>query len=167
MSQIVRSWKVLKIFTNYKAATREVCRVDYLTLQHIHPHKLFEFDKWEKTLCVRNTFHVAEERLKPYVDKISRCGRYKELMQEEYDQIIDTKLEDQITNRVAKLVELGFNQMGEICKAAYVYQLQSRRMLFFCLGMDHGLKTLYVTPQFKHREHYQGLHYLTLEEAMS
>lgn len=162
----MRPWKVLNSFANnYRTVTKEVCRVDYLTLQHIHPVKLSEFDVWEKTLRVHNTFHVAEERLKPYIGQRSRCGKYEELTLSEYTQIIQTKLEDQVSNRSANLVELGFNQSGEICKAAYVYKLQSMRFLFFCLGMDHGLKTLYVTPHFKHRNHYQGMKYLTLEEA--
>ena len=160
----MRPWKVLKSFANYKVVTREVSRVDYRTLQHIHPVKLTEFDEWEKGLKVHNTFHVVEERLKPYVGQRSRC-EYEELTQAEYDQILQSKLDDKVINRMANLVELGFNPSREICKAAYVYQLQSKRFLFFCLGMDHGLKTLYVTPHFKHRNHYQGSNYLTLEEA--
>jgi hypothetical protein len=30
------------------------------------------------------------------------------------------------------------------------------RYLFFCLGMDGGLKTAYITPGFKHRNNYSG-----------
>jgi hypothetical protein len=123
------------------------------------------FDNWESQLKLRNTFHFAEERLKPYVGQLSRDHSYVELTQPEYDEILQTQLEMHVISRCAQLVELGFNDNHRICKAAYVYQLASRRFLFFCVGMDNGLKTIYVTPQFKHRTQYQGLRYLTLDEA--
>jgi hypothetical protein len=160
-------WKVLTSFHDYKIATREVCRIDFQNLPHIHPDKFKLFDQWEKNLKLRQTRHFFDERLRQYVNKPSRNGRYIELTSNEYTEILTTNLEHEIISRNASLVELGFNGQGQICKAAYVYQLKSLRFLFFCVGMDYGLKTAYVTPKFKYRSQYQGMRYLTLEEAMA
>ena len=89
-----------------------------------------------------------------------------EITPEEFDYINTVSLETFVHNWEAKLVELGFNKYNEICKAAYVLQLPSSRFLFFCVGMDNGLKTLYITPKFKHRDSYHGCSYLNMEEAM-
>ena len=162
-----RPWKVLQNFVPYREATREVCRLDYHTLQRLPPYKFTAFTDWEKTLRLHQTYHVVEERLKPYVNKRSRDGQYVEITPEEYEWLCTQNLETAIHDWSAQLVELGFNCRSEICKAAYTLQLVSGRYLFFCLGMDYGLKTMYVTPEFKHRPAYQGSVYLTLSEALA
>lgn len=159
-----KPWKVLQTFTRYKEVTHEVTRIDYQTLMHIHPDKLALFSEWEKNFKIRDTRH-ALERMKVYINKPSRLGNYVELFQNEYDWICQSPLDYYVQNWESQLVELGFNTDKEICKAAYVYRMFSGRFLFFCVGMDYGLKTIYVTPEFKHRENYQGSKYLTIEEA--
>ena len=160
-----RPWSVLRSFANYNHVTREVCRVDYHILRKMHPHKFIHLNEWEKQLKIRNTRHVKEERLRPYVNRISRDGKYIEVTRDEYEWILAAPLDDYIRNWTAQLVELGFNADRQICKAAYVVRMPSSRVLFFCLGMDFGLKTLYVTPQFKSRAAYRGAVYLSEEEA--
>ena len=162
------SWTVVDFIENknasYQTKTKEIYRIDYKTLTLIHPHKFVKFNQWEHSLKIQKTHHVIEERLKLYVNK--PINDTVEITPEEYEFLNATPLETFVHNWDAKLVELGFNIFGEICKAAYTMYLPSGRVLFFCVGMDHGLKTLYVTPQFKHRDSYRGCHYLSAEEAI-
>jgi hypothetical protein len=166
ISSNITPWKVLTSFRDYKTTTREVCRIDFQTLHRIHLDKFKLFNQWEKTMKLRQTRHFFDDRLRQYVNKPSRNGRYIELTSDEYTDILTTNLEHEITSRNAMLVELGFNEQGQICKASYVYKLKSLRFLFFCVGMDYGLKTAYVTPTFKYRSQYKGMRYLTAEQAM-
>ncbi len=161
-------WHIVKLNGKddkfYKIKTQEMYRINYQTLKLIDSYKFIEFNKWEEKLSIHKTHHVIEDRLKPYVNK--PVGKTVEITPEEYKFISTTKLEKFVHNREAKLVELGFNKFGEICKAAFTMYLPSGRVLFFCVGMDNGLKTLYVTPTFKHRDSYQGCQYLSVEESI-
>ena len=172
VTQPSRFLKNGKLSPSYKVQTQEVYRIDYQTLQHIAPLKFVEFNKWEQKLLINKTFHATEERLKPYVNlpiiimNESKSATDVEITPEEFDFINKVSLDSFVHNWEAKLVELGFNKFNEICKAAYVLHLPSSRVLFFCVGMDNGLKTLYVTSKFKHRDTYCGSNYITAEKAM-
>ena len=217
-NQKICPWRITQVlrkdmlYPSYKVRTHEIYRIDYRTLQGIHPTKFVNFNRWEKNLVIRKTHHATEERLKPYVNKLVHhqemkscdhnsgdghdnlkqkmevCSdniignheqsnvdvssedaihwRHVEVTPEEFDFINTVSLETFIHNWEAKLVEIGFNKYGEICKAAYVLHLPSKRVLFFCVGMDNGLKTLYVTPEFKHRDSYHGSIYIDANHAM-
>lgn len=163
-----KSWKVLSNITKeiYKKVTQEVCRVDHFTLSQMPLIKFAELNDWEKKMQLHSTRHFFEERLKPYLNKWSRNRQYIELYPTEINEILSTDLKQKILERQAILVELGFNTTHEICKVAYVYPLVTRRYLFFCIGMDSGIKTAYVTPMYKFRPSYQGMRYLSVEEAL-
>jgi hypothetical protein len=171
---IQKPWKILTRVgkdmrlpqDTYKHVTREVCRIDHRILSQMPLAKFSELNEWEKTMQLHSTRHLFEERLKPYLNKPSRNGQYMELYQSELDEILVTDFKQRILERRAILVELGFNMENEICKAAYVYPLSSQRFLFLCIGMDCGIKTAYVTPVYKFRPSYQGMRYLTTEEAI-
>jgi hypothetical protein len=53
-------------------------------------------------------------------------------------------------------VEVGFNEFYEICKIGLVFKLPTSRYLFLCIGMDLGLKTFYITHNFKDRQFYKS-----------
>ena len=164
----LKPWKVLTQFAKetYNQVTREVCRVDHFTLSQVPFGKFAELNEWEKNMQLHSTRHFFEERLKPYLNKWSRNRMYIELYPTELEEILSTDFKQKILERRAILVELGFNRTLEICKAAYVYPLATRRYLFFCIGMDSGIKTAYVTPMYKFRPNYQGMRYLSVEEAL-
>jgi hypothetical protein len=164
-----------ELSATYKAQTHEIHRIDYKTLQNVIPLKFVEFNKWEQRLVINKTHHATEDRLKLYVNKPVMSCRVNgdadtktdvEITSEEFEFINNVSLETFVHKWEAKLVELGFNKFNEICKAAYVLHLPSGRFLFFCVGMDNGLKTLYVTSKFKHRDSYRGGNYISAEEAM-
>lgn len=163
-----RPWKILSHITDetYKQVTREVFRADHRTLSLMPVDKFTELNEWEKNMQLHSTRHFFEERLKPYLNRWSRNGKYIELYPAELVEILSTDLKQKILDRQAILVELGFNETHEICKAAYVFPLTTRRFLFFCIGMDSGIKTAYITPMYKFRANYQGMRYLTVEEAL-
>lgn len=161
----LRPWSILARFHPYKEVTREVARVDHRTLQGVPHEKLYELRKWEKTITLRKTHHLVEQRLKPYVNKVSRSKAYVEVTPEEYAWVQQARFEPPICDGTAQLVEVGFNSDRRVCKAGYVLKMPSGRHLFLCVGMDGGIKTLYVTPHFKDRAHYNGCKYLSIEEA--
>jgi len=113
--------------------------------------------------CKRNLFpHLTmtkhlNERLDQYVNRPTRNGKSVELFPEEREQLrtLTTWLPKTPDGHL-NITELGFNEDGEICKIALTTYLRSRRVLFMCLGMNAGIKTIYVTDKFKHRITYGG-----------
>jgi len=144
----------------YRRATAEVFRIDAAVLRQIgDPAKLSALAQWQQTIHVRFTEH-AQRRCREY-----GWGNDPELTPSEEQEV--KALDAALHSRRVTLVELGFNAATEICKAAYVLRLASQRHLFFCLGMDGGLKTFYVTQAYKHRPQYRGCRYLTAAEAQA
>lgn len=117
---------------------------------------------------VHSTRHLLEHRLKFYLFRRSRNGAYIELYPEEYAWLMDLprhlgRREVLVESGVA---ELGLNYLRQVCKVSLVVPLHTvageiyrerrgDRYLFVCLGMDGGIKTLYVTNGFKERTTYK------------
>jgi len=102
----------------------------------------------------RWTQHL-QDRVKGYVNRPSRDGTYTELFEKEYEFL--QNIQDWKARAPWRLVQLGFNQEQEVCKIGLVTVFPpcvSTRWLFLCLGADMGIKTLYVTPTYKHRAAY-------------
>ena len=150
----------------YQIDTQECSRINYDTLQ--------SWDKFQQTMDVQYHFAAAvdrffcrlvpklritrhlQDRLRGYVNCLSRCGTYFELLPQEYDYL--QNLRQTLLSQKLYLVQVGFNCRLEICKLAWVTQFPenvSGRWLFLCVGTDGGIKTLYVTPEYKHRKKYQ------------
>jgi hypothetical protein len=150
----------------YQQDTQECSRINYQTLQDwdyfvrdqdTKCHFGHAIDTFFPRLVpkLRITRHL-QERLRGYVDCLSKNGDYYELLPTEYEYL--QNLRDRIAEQNLYLVQIGFNQRSEICKIAWVTQFPayvSNRWLFLCVGTDGGVKTLYVTPEYKHRKRYQ------------
>lgn len=94
------------------------------------------------------------DNVKRYLGKRSRCATYVELLEEEVSAVTDFRAT--MSGVEQRLVEVGFNEKGEACKAAYVCTLPATgRVLFTALGADGGVKTWYITPKFKDRKSYR------------
>lgn len=120
---------------------------------------------------LRITKHLLE-RAKQYEGAPSRCGTYVELHGDE------RKLIEELTQTVKpsskyKIVELGLNEDGNVCKIALLLPFDqwlhngTERKLFLLIGCDGGLKTFYAVPNFKHRKQYrmdEGIEPLSLEK---
>lgn len=101
---------------------------------------------------LRLTNHL-QNRLHSYIDKPSRCGKYTELYPIEFNSIVN--INKWFDASAALIVEVGWNQWRDICKVGFVVQLTATgRYLFLCVGADRGIKTMYVTPDYKHRTSY-------------
>jgi len=142
----------------YHSCTHETYRVNYQTLDRLR----FTLPIIHNTVhnflsqgSIRMTKHVSD-RLKQYIGAISRCGTYTELYQDEWLHLqkITSWFPDLVKTRQYKLVQVGWNSSGEICKLGLVMPLFNR-CLFMCIGADYGIKTLYVTPSFKNRSKYR------------
>lgn len=122
---------------------------------------------------LRITKHLLE-RAQQYENARSRCGRYVELLPEEH--AIIERLTDALTSSSDyKIVEIGLNGRGNICKIALLLpfdqwlQNGTQRKLFLLIGCDGGLKTFYAVPDFKYRRQYQmdeGIKALSLEQLV-
>lgn len=97
-----------------------------------------------------------KKRLKQYVGAMSRTGDYIEMYPEEYDFIMDKNETFPQYWFDTHLVEIGFNKFGHVCKVASVTVLPTERYLFTCFGVDGGIKTAYVTPEYKKRASYNS-----------
>ena len=100
------------------------------------------------------------QRLEDYLNKPSRCGTYTELYLSEYNLL--KNLPDFFSRLNPSIVQLGLNSHYQVCKIGIVINLQSQpvianksRYLFCCIGSDLGLKTFYITPQYKYRTQYR------------
>jgi len=134
-------------------------------------HRLLDFiGSWtvettatEPIAPMRVTRHL-ERRLGEYVGRRSRDGAYVELVAEEKEALVEMPswLRD-VPASALRVVELGFNCCGQVCKVAYtllardMWRARGRDpppgremfVLFICVGADGGAKTLYMTPRFK------------------
>ena len=105
--------------------------------------------------------HSIRNRFVNYINKPSRNGKYIEVLPCEVDEL--KNLPQLMQHQDLRLVEVGLNRQQEICKVAYTTKLNSSgRTVFLCIGAgDGGLKTFYVTPEFKYRTtyHYSDMKY--------
>lgn len=147
--------------------TTEVMRASYFVMYDFRVGTDWEKSKTSlsfiRDYCKKNLFpHLTvtkhlNERLDQYVNLPTRNGKSVELRTDEREQLrtLTTWL-PRTPDGHLNITELGFNADGEICKIALTTYLQSRRVLFLCLGMNAGIKTLYVTDRFKYRVAYGG-----------
>lgn len=146
----------------YRRQTDECARANYQLLDRVRCASPAHIDQpVHEFLCdgVRNwrcTRHLAQ-RLHGYVNQLSRNQRYVELYPEEFRLLtsLPTWMPQTLSTRTYQLVQLGWNANAEVCKVGLVTCLPTtQRWLFLCLGADLGVKTMYVTPTFKHRAQY-------------
>ena len=172
---------------NYAEKTTEIIRADHSTLSTVPVCYFERLKTWEKSIHLHFTNHLLQ-RLKSYVNKPSQCGRYIECLPEEFKWMSEVKLEKYIflkpkgNEYSSKVVELGWNDCGEICKVSYSFKIPSciykkkyiynllklpdsslktgsgdpERWLFLCVGIDGGIKTAYITNGYKYRKSYEG-----------
>ncbi len=139
----------------YKYLTKEASRIN----MHSIPPDL-------RTLCLAYArslgkeggpflrTHSMQNRLSSYVNKLSRNKQYVEVLPEEVPEIQNLPALMQYDDLLP--VEVGFNRQKEVCKIGYTTTLATKRVLFLCIGCgDGGLKTFYVTPEFKYRTEYK------------
>lgn len=139
----------------------EVARLNFKTLNILTINKTKAVDVLEGLVRkeiipkIRITQHL-QTRLDNYLNKKSRDGSYIELYADERKHLMD--MPRWLEKQPFQVVEVGFNSDKEICKVALTTRFYEygRRTVFLCLGMDGGIKTVYVTPRFKYRGYYQG-----------
>lgn len=155
-------WKIVDLHNivpkskQYKYLTGEVSRLD---MHHI-PQSLARFGRaFGKQIGLNGgpymRTHSMRNRLNNYINKLSKNGKYIEVLPEEVGEL--KKLPQLMAHDDLQLVEVGFNRQDQICKVAYTTKLHSSgRTVFLCIGAgDAGLKTFYVTPTFKYRDKYR------------
>ena len=161
----------------YKQLTTEVCRIDHNVIRQLfeqHPLILEPVVKWKNNATLKQTRHFVSDRLNKYLGQPSRNGQYMELYPEEFNflQALDVNYPHLVQN--TDIVEIGFNANDQVCKVGLVMELNPfvrynqpvpTRYLFLCLGLDCGIKTIYVTPFFKDNDVYNGAKYLSLSEV--
>jgi hypothetical protein len=157
----MRSWKIVNL-TNvipkskkYKYMTAEAVRIDmHKITKPLSDVGLQYARQLGKTGGPYMRTHSIQNRLRSYVNKPSRDKTYIEVLPTEVHEL-KHELPSLMAHADLRLVEVGLNRQEEICKMAYTTKLAtSGRVVFLCIGMDGGLKTFYVTPQFKYRETY-------------
>jgi hypothetical protein len=161
---------------------KEVRRINYMLLPKVclwnhTTNKPLRLDHWGRNILavvvaprIRKTDHKIQ-RLLSYVNSLSRCGTYIEVLPEEAKHLDNIaqwlprkcREVDALKKPLCRVVELGFNSNREICKIAVTIDISTMsqkppgsRVLFVCLGMDGGIKTMYVNEGFKHRAYYAG-----------
>lgn len=177
---------------NWRSLTTEVYRVDEKTLDRTRDCTLQAFSlvytllqrvyTWiANVLCNRRCYarlkltkHLMQ-RTANYENVKSRCKTYVELFPEER-AIIESIVDKFVPSTSCKIVELGLNSLGNVCKIALLIPLDqwlnngTKRKLFMVIGCDGGIKTFYVVPDLKIRDRYQAqdqIKYLSLSELIS
>ena len=156
---------------DYIYKTTEKYRVDMHTLQQL-PDLLRLTQSWTE-MAFKTGIQIRRnhflQRLHLYLDKQSRNASYVELLPQEYTilQQLDVWLKKH--KPPFRVVEVGLNAAYDICKVAVVLLLpETQRHLFLCIGADRGLKTMYVTPEFKFRQNYHSqLQYLSARDVLT
>lgn len=163
---------------DWRSLTTEVYRIDEKTLDStrdktVHPFMLVctllqRVYAWiANFLCNKNCFACLKltkhliRRAKNYENAKSRCKNYIELLPEERE-IIESITTKFVASSTYKIVELGLNSIGNVCKIALLVpfdqwlQNGTTRKLFMVVGCDGGIKTFYVVPDLKIRKNYQA-----------
>ena len=163
---------------DWKRKITEMYRIDRQLLSTLPSHIFTDIKKWEQEVNFSFTPH-AMQRMKEYVWKQSlhpwdHDRHYIEFYPQE-EQYLNNPRNLQAHFSQAKLVEVGLNSFGKVCKLSYVLKLHEvapflydqnflhyigedevSRILFFCVGLDGYLKTLNITPNEKKRKYYGG-----------
>lgn len=145
----------------YKSEVAEAYRVDMHVLEK-WPDVKNQVNGWvwrhlQNGRGLRFTRHFLEDRLRKYVNKRSRCGKYVELFPVEYNKLLDVR--SWFRTKTFRVVEVGFNKDRRVCKIGLTCVLKTKErssFAFLCIGMDRGLKTIYVTPSFKLKKIYHS-----------
>ena len=96
------------------------------------------------------------DRLNGYLNKPSRGGDYLELVDAEFRVLQHFNAWLTEAKPGVQVVEVGWNAAGGVCKVSVVLQLpDTKRFMFLCVGADSGVKTFYVTPEYKYRAQYR------------
>ena len=149
----------------------EVYRIDRRLLSKLPNHVFSEIKEWENKINLKYTAH-AIKRMKEYVGKLSERPwddgkHYIEFYNKEEKYLVNSKnLQNHFHQ--SKMVEIGLNRFGKVCKVSYILPLhefvpllygdiQQSRYLFFCVCVDGYIKTINITPNEKKRGHYGGL----------
>ena len=153
--RIVNLTNIVPKSSKYKYLTAEARRID---MHHMsEPLSVFGINyarQLGKQGGPYRRTHSIRNRLARYINKPSRDKTYLEVLPVEVDELTNG-LPTLMAHKDLRLVEVGINRQEEICKMAFTTTLTSSgRVVFLCIGMDGGLKTFYVTPQFKYREKY-------------
>ncbi len=137
-------------------ATTEACKTLLTRCNYWIKNTLFN-PKSDAPL--RITKHLLE-RANDYNGKLSRCKTFIELHENER-KLIESLPNILCKSSVYKIVEIGLNAQGNICKIALLFPFnqwiaeEKERKLFLLVGCDGGLKTFYVVPNQKWRKTYQ------------
>ena len=166
--------KGVKYDENFYALTTEVTKIDRHKLQEYKKNGLNLYDvmlPWstKKVWGITNHFN---QRLREYHNKPMRYFNSVELNDYEYSILSNqNKFREFLLwvfkNRYITLTELGFNSQGQICKTGLIIpapgntdlsgsENNSGRLLFICLGVNHYIKTWYITEGDKYRKNYQS-----------
>lgn len=169
------------VFTNraqYKRITTEVRRLQCGVGRQskIDPTLRNSVREWIQIGGFRWTRHlkhrIHQYHLRPSRDK----RRYLEVTTPEKHILGNIQTGTQFINQTLengefKIVELGWNIDNELCKFGIVLlspmytndrnldwetlgdKNEFRRIMFLCIGLDRGLKTMYFTPGYKERSH--------------
>jgi hypothetical protein len=161
LSKIPRTFRFARVVLNspsYKRDTQELYRLQEPQIKKLAAlQQLCHF--WVRSEIIygkgldTSKRHFLVDRLQLYKDRINPFGGYPELLEPEYTFIkdLDKNIRTVPLHHI-RIVEVGFNAQKEICKMGLVFKMQATgRYVFMCIGMDRGLKTFYVTPEYKHR----------------
>lgn len=164
----------------YKNITHE----DYRINKHdISEHMLSKCLLWFKKNTPSSTLH-EKKRCVQYLNLKTKDKKGIELTDSEHKVWSNpVKRHAFISNKVFKNeilpVELGLNKNYEISKIAFVLKsvnnddkgdilLTKGRVIYICMGIDHGIKTWYITNGYKNRNQYKTtnrIKYLTSQEV--
>ncbi len=156
---------------NYRNRVDEVFRIDCHVIKNLFPEHFKHIKTWSQKKQFHWTRHAFCERLQTYINKLDKSKQYIEIFPDEFEWI--KHLPRHLNN--GKLIhwsleEIGWNSYNEVCKVSFTICMDKLitekrgRYLFICLGMDGGIKTCFVTPEYKYRQTYRGGNYISLEE---
>jgi hypothetical protein len=167
---------------DWKHGISEVSRINRKLMSELCPSTFVNVNAWQQNIRLSYTRH-ATKRMWDYVNKISdkpwdNGVRYIEFYPQEARYLENPNNLQQHFHK-AQRVEIGLNKYGKVCKVSYALYLneecpflytgngngnEHKRCLFFCVGVDGGIKTMNICPEQKQRNVYGGrIEYLTLD----
>ena len=165
---------------SYKSITYENYRIGK---QDISNTMLSKCLSWFNKKAPLSTLH-EKSRCRQYLNSKTRDKKGIELTTSEYMVWSNpSKRSAFIRSKISKNefipVEIGLNKNYEISKIAFVLKsignndnssifTTKGRVIYICMGIDHGIKTWYITNGYKNRTNYKsknGIKYLTSEQV--
>jgi hypothetical protein len=160
----------------------EVFRIDRRLISQLPVHIFSEIKEWESKINLNYTYH-AIKRMKEYIGRVSDRpwddGKHYIEFYHQEGKYLENPINLQQHFCKSKIVEIGLNRFGKVCKVSYVlplhevvpllYEKNSQsRCLFFCVCIDGYIKTINITPNEKKRRHYGGsIEYLNKDTFLS